>query len=198
MNINRTLLYFENGLGLNAVHLAAEHGHTDILDKFLDINSTLADQHSLYLASKNGHLRSVLSLLKHGAKDTCVQCEDNFHWIANNTKRMQWHPCSNITDGTECDIALLTHYDEVDNVTFVLNDDERLIKCTTALEVAVQRGHTKIVSQLLSQTTHALYCREYGGRTPLLTAIKYNRSEILDIIVEKGGSFSDKCEHVFN
>ncbi|XP_033762712.1 protein TANC2-like [Pecten maximus] len=195
---NQTLLYLKNGLNLNAVHLASEHGHTDILNQFLEINSTLADQNSLYLASKNGHLRSVLSLLQHGVKDTCIPCGDKIYWVTNNTKRMQWHPCYNIGENVECNRLLLLQYAELENVTFVLNDDERLIKCTTALEIAIQRGYKDIVFHLLSQTTNAISCREYGGRTPLLTAIKYNQSEILDIIVENGGNFNEKCEHVHN
>ncbi|XP_033758085.1 protein TANC2-like [Pecten maximus] len=195
---NHSLLYFKNGLGVNAVHLAAEHGHADILKRFLEINTSLADQHSLYLAAKNGHLRSVLLLLNHSVKDVCVKCEDRIHWIANITKRMQWHPYSNISDIFSFDLSDPNQYEELENVTFVLNDDTRLIECLTALEVAVQGGYTEIVSYLLAQTTNALHCREYGGRTPLLTAVRYNRSEILDLILDKGGSFTDKCEHLYN
>ncbi|XP_069111904.1 uncharacterized protein [Argopecten irradians] len=194
---NQSFLYIKNGLGLTASHLASEHGYIEILSRFLAINSTLADQHALYLASKNGHLACVLSLLDHGAEDTCVTCGDNLHWITNNTKRMQWHPCNQMNKSLECDVSLLLD-NEFKNVKFVLNDDERLIKCSTALDIAIQEGHKDIVTQLLSQDRNALLCRNYAGRTPLLTAIQYNQSEILDIILEKGGNLTDKCERFYN
>ncbi|XP_060079863.1 ankyrin repeat domain-containing protein 50-like [Ylistrum balloti] len=190
---NQTLLYSKNGLGLTAVHLAAEHGHVHILDTFLEKDNTQADHHSLYLASKNGHLLSVKTLLRHGVKDSCVCCGDKLHWISNNTKRMQWHPCYNTSDGIQC-----VTYIEDENATFVLNDDLRLVKCTTALEIALQNGYNKIASHLLLQIPNALSCREYGGRTAFLTAVKYNQSDVVDIMLKKGANVTDKCERAFN
>ncbi|XP_069107750.1 uncharacterized protein [Argopecten irradians] len=193
---NKSLLYMKNGLNLTPVHLASEHGHTDILDTFLAIDNTLADQHALYLASKNGHVGCVLALLQHGAEDTCIPCEDAMPWITDNTKRMQWDPCSYTSE--DCTGVLLSRYDDLGEVTFVLYDDEYLIKCSTALEVAIQRGNTEVVVHLLSQAINGLACREHGGRSPILTAIKYNQSEILDVIVRKHGILNEKCTRAYN
>ena len=69
----------------------------------------------------------------------------------------------------------------------------RLFRCESALEVAVQQGHLEVVKRLVNETNNALYCREYGGRTPILTAAKYGRTDIFNYLLTKGANVSDRC-----
>jgi len=72
------------------------------------------------------------------------------------------------------------------------------VTCSSALEVAVRFGFTDITKMLLSYNTSALHCREYGGRTPILTAVKFNRSEIFEYLLSKGANLNDTCLHDSN
>uniref|UniRef100_A0A8W8K0Y7 Uncharacterized protein n=1 Tax=Magallana gigas TaxID=29159 RepID=A0A8W8K0Y7_MAGGI len=72
-------------------------------------------------------------------------------------------------------------------------DDRRFIRCETALEIAIQNGHTEVVQVLLKKSNDTLRCREAGGRTPAFTAIKYKRSKIFKILVQKGIDKFDRC-----
>ena len=68
-----------------------------------------------------------------------------------------------------------------------------MIRCETALEIAVQEGHRDIVELLLEQETNAIRCREYGGRTPLMTAVKHGRLDIFNLLLSKGANISERC-----
>lgn len=76
---------------------------------------------------------------------------------------------------------------------FIFLDDRRYIRCETALEIAIQNGHTRVVQALLKSSNDALDCREAGGRTPAFTAIKYKRSEIFKLLLKKDLKKSDRC-----
>lgn len=72
-------------------------------------------------------------------------------------------------------------------------DDRRFIRCETALEIAIQNGHTEVVKRLLKSSDIALRCRESGGRTPIFTAVKFKRLEIFNILMQQSISKSDRC-----
>ncbi|CAC5364555.1 unnamed protein product [Mytilus coruscus] len=74
------LLYEQTSIQLNVFQLAAENGKTKIVKLFLEINSSLADHHSLYYASQQGH-DQIVSLLFNYVNDTCLPCNGTIHWL---------------------------------------------------------------------------------------------------------------------
>lgn len=72
-------------------------------------------------------------------------------------------------------------------------DDRRYIRCETALEIAIQNGHTRVVQALLKSSNDTLDCRKAGGRTPAFTAIKYKRSKNFILVLKKDLKISDRC-----
>jgi ankyrin repeat protein len=76
---------------------------------------------------------------------------------------------------------------------YIFKDDRRRIRCETALEVAIQNGHTDIVKRLIAHSNSSMECRESGGRTPLLTAARFDQTEILEFFMSRNVSFDQHC-----
>jgi ankyrin repeat protein len=98
-------------------------------------------------------------LLYHGAVDKCLPCNMSQYWTEFHETRMQ----------------IIDNMDDLLNVNYVFKDDRRFIRCETALEASIQNGHEDIVELLIEKFPSVLTCRESGGRTPLLTAIRFRR-----------------------
>ena len=182
------LAYVENDMHLNAFHLAVENGHFEIMNMFLKMNSSLADIISLYQASKNGYQHIVQTLLSYGVIDQCVPCNGTIYWLPLFSNRKQQGDKIN---------NLKTEYGTFPVKTYFY-DDWRLITCETALSAAVRNGHLDVVSILMKEEDNALICTTYDGKTPLMTAVRYNRTEIFKLLHTKKSTMLYKCEHSFN
>ncbi|XP_071176563.1 uncharacterized protein [Mytilus edulis] len=182
---NLTLLYQHNTMKLCAFQLAAENGHVHVLQIFLNINSSLADSHSLYLASKNGHTKAVALLLNY-VEEKCLPC------TVNITGRP-----SILTDKEQEDGQLLVHFvfnmSEIPVLKSVY--DFRLLTCDTPLNIAVRNGHIKIVKILAKKSPETVNCSVYDGSTPLFTAVKYNQNEIFKYLYDTS-DLSHKCRGI--
>ncbi|CAG2218612.1 unnamed protein product [Mytilus edulis] len=166
---NVTLLYQYNTMQLNAFHLAAENGHVQVLKVFMNINSSLADSHSLYFASKNGHTKVVVLLQKY-VDEKCLPCNVD----------ISWRPTVRIVEEQKYG-QLFYEYDVVDtnhltNLTKINTfnvwrknlEDIRLLTCDTPLNAAVRNGHIEIVKVLIQKGVGTVNCSIYDGSIPLL------------------------------
>ncbi|XP_048779931.2 uncharacterized protein LOC125683140 [Ostrea edulis] len=161
---------YTNSLGLNSFHLAAEYGHIELMRVFLRYFKDTFDSsldHSLYLSASNGHHSVVELLLYHGAVDRCLPCNMSQYWTKFHETRLQ----------------IIDDMDDLETVNYVFKDDRRFIRCETALEVSLQNGYDEIVKLLIDKFPSALKCKESGGRTPLLTAIRFRRYNALKQIL---------------
>lgn len=178
----------ENAIGLNSFHLAAEHGHYRILKLLISFEPSLwtpSLNQSLYLAAKNGHAMVVEYLLSIGAVDDCLPCNGSLYWIPRGKGRLQ-------TKG-----AREFYHDRKDE-DYVLKDDQRLVFCETAIEIATVNGHLEVAKVLLQEETNALMCSDARGRTPLFSAAAYDRKDILLYYLTKYKQlFKAKCEENF-
>lgn len=170
----------QTSFGSNSFMLAVENGYTHIVQEFLlrfkSVFNTSLNQ-ALYLSAKNGYLDIVDLLLYHGAEDLCLPCNSSQYWTSYHQTRLQ-----TIDSGEDLQLY-----------NFIFLDDRRYIRCETALEIAIQNGHTRVVQALLKSSNDALDYREAGGRTPAFTAIKYKRSEIFKLLLKKDLKKSDRC-----
>ncbi|XP_063397251.1 uncharacterized protein LOC134681538 [Mytilus trossulus] len=193
------ILYEQNSIHLNAFQLAAENGHTKLIELFLDIDLSLADQHSLYYASQHGH-GEIVSLLLNYVNETCLPCNGTLYWLPALSFRKQ----NNITIQIE---VLGKNSNHLHNLNLsllgqmlyniehaVLLDDWRLITCESALNAAVRNGHLRIVKSLLEEKVNTLHCEMFDGRTPLMTAAMYDQTEVFRYLNDSGGHFAFRCK----
>lgn len=167
----KTLIYSENEMHLNAFHLAVENGHLDIVQLLLNYNTNFADTHFLYKASEKGHTQILNWLLDTGLKDVCLPCNGTFYQLPFlSNRQQQTMKLDKIRSG-------LTFHQDVHIKTFFY-DDWRLITCETALNAAVRNGHLEIVKILIHESFSTINCATYDGKTPLMTAVRYNRTAI--------------------
>ena len=66
-------------MNLTAFHLAAENGHFEVVEVFLNYSDAFVDFIALHHASKNGHLQVVQLLLQHGVQDNCLKCDGQIY-----------------------------------------------------------------------------------------------------------------------
>ncbi|CAG2254864.1 unnamed protein product [Mytilus edulis] len=187
----KALVYLENDMHLNAFHLAVENGHLDIVKLFLHYNNSFADTNSLYKASENGHESILKLLLENGSKDLCLLCNGTFYWLPLLSNRQQQ---TIKVDKIRSD---LTNHQDVHMKTFFY-DDWRLITCETALNAAVRNGYFEIVKTLLRESSSTIDCTTYDGKTPLMTAVRYNRTNMFYHLYLNGANKAKKCVHAYD
>lgn len=173
-------IFHQTSFGSNSFLLAVENGHTRLVREFLiRFRSSFLSSlnQALYLSAKNGYLDIVDLLLHYGAEDLCLSCNSSQYWTSLYQTRLQ------AIDSSK-------NFQMFD---FVFLDDRRYVRCETALETAIQNGHTEVVQRLLKSTNKTLRCRESGGRTPAFTALKFKRSEIFDLLMQQGINKLDRC-----
>ncbi|XP_045173247.2 uncharacterized protein LOC123534861 [Mercenaria mercenaria] len=171
-----------NGLNLLPIHLACKVGHKNIVKLIVEYKADMLDDFCLYFASANGNTDVVEFALSQGIKDTCRTCLENFYWVPKNKRRIQGN-----------DLLSDEGYSVKD---YVLFDDSHLIMCETALHAAVRENRTALVKVLISQPLNALSCIDRSGRTPLISAIVYNRREIFHQIIRRFRfDVHLKCQH---
>jgi ankyrin repeat protein len=93
---NSSLLHHGNGSGLNALQIASENGNIEIIKIILNINRTLADSFSLYVAALHGFQAAVELMLEYGVKDDCMPCNGHAYGTNGWTERtsQQKYKCS--------------------------------------------------------------------------------------------------------
>ena len=183
-----------NGAHLNAMQIAAEHGHLNVVRTLYEAGA-VADQTALHHAAANNRMDVVNFLLEIGVKDECLRCDGFFYWL-NSKERFPsttivLRPpfkdnCSHIWIMDNNVTKICIDYEKKwPDETKKLYDDSRLIFCYSALHAAVVSGHDKVVTRLLSEKHNALNCYDYTGRTPLHEAVRKNDSIIVNILLDK-------------
>lgn len=180
---NPSFFLHRNGNGLTALQIASENGNIEIIKIILNINSTLADSFSLYVAALNSFQPAVEVMLEYGVKDDCMPCNGHLYDTYGWTERTNQHKytCSYLpVNYTQ--FKLISPY------------DWRRLTCMTALHVAVINGNVNIVKLLLKQRVNSLECRNYAGMTPIYLAAQYKQIKIFKLLYKKGASLLERCK----
>ena len=194
-----------NGAHLNAMQIAAEHGHLNVVRTLYEAGA-VADQTALHHAAANNRMDVVNFLLDIGLKDDCLRCDGFFYWLNSkhrfpSTTILLSPPfkdyCSHIRIINNDVAKICIDYEKKwPDETKKLYDDSHLIFCHSALHAAVAGGHYKVVTRLLSENHSALNCHDYSGRTPLHEAVRKNDSTIVNILLDKHPQMVKyKCKH---
>lgn len=170
----------QTSFGSNSFLLAVENGHTRLVRYFILLfksNFITSLNQALYISAKNGYVDIVDLLLYHGAEDSCPSCNSSQYWTSFHQTRLQ----------------AINSGENLQRFNFAFLDDGRFVRCESVLEIAIQNGHTEIVQHLLQNSSKTSCCREAGGRTPVFTALKFKRTEIFKILIQKGINKQDRC-----
>ncbi|KAL3852606.1 hypothetical protein ACJMK2_016225 [Sinanodonta woodiana] len=180
---NKSMANVLNDMNVKPHHLACEFGHANVLDIFLKFNPRFADQRCLYNAASGGHTQIVERLLNVGVKDVCLPCNGSFYWLKERENRLQ-SPFVKANGSDKYSLETLLKRKPF--------DDWWTVSCETALHVSARLGFLNIVGLLISQAQHSLQCRDRAGRTPFLTAVIHNRTDIVELLYPLINA-SDKC-----
>ncbi|XP_063446984.1 protein TANC2-like [Mytilus trossulus] len=185
-----SLLYLYNSLGLNAFQLAAEHGHTSIMELFLNYNSSLVDFYSLYLSAQHGEYRAVKLQLGY-VGDVCRPCVLYPYMLNMYRSWVQYHSdVTSKTSGIKYQVTL--HFE-----SWYANLDN-LFRCESALNAATRNGHVNIMKLLISKSNDTLNCPSLDGSFPLISAVANNRTELFKILYETGANKLQRCHNMQN
>ncbi|XP_065684627.1 serine/threonine-protein phosphatase 6 regulatory ankyrin repeat subunit A isoform X1 [Hydra vulgaris] len=166
--------------GMSSVSLAAANGHSQLFEmlvtKYHAAHSILAlnKQSALHLASKNGYIYAVKSLLKLGADPSLVDMDlvAPIHLAAENN-----------------------HY-EVVKLYLEMNHELRELANkdgNTFVHVAAIKGSLEVMMAVLKvDKTMALSKSRNTFQTPLHLSAIYNQSEIVQLLISKGVPLFDE------
>ena len=182
---NPSYFHHRNGNGLNALQIASENGNIEIIKIILNINRTLADSFSLYVAALHGFQAAVEVILEYGVKDDCMPCNGHVYGTKGWTERtsQQKYTCS----------VLPVNYTQFKNM-LISPYDWRRLTCMTALHVAVINGNVNIVKLLLKQRVNSLECQNYAGMTPIYLAAQHKKNKIFKLLYRKGANLLERCK----
>ena len=191
---NNAFISTLNGVHLTALHLAAENGHADIVKMLYEAGAS-ADQTALHHAAANNTLGVVKYLLQIGVKDLCIRCDESLYWLSER-KRLQDGVVDILNKKCErgsgesfaesdCDNGVPRKWEAEGGELF---DDIHLIRCETALHVAVSSGNEAVVRLLASQAHSGITCYDCTGRTPLHEAVRRRNTGIVKVLLSAGAN----------
>ncbi|XP_052106675.1 uncharacterized protein LOC127739125 [Mytilus californianus] len=165
-----------------------DYNTTELLLKYIGVAAintvNTMNQSPAFIAASQGNEETLKCLLNNGANTSfsvvynyssiedsyygvCLPCNGTFYWIPLLSNRQQQTiKIDKIRSG-------LTFDQDFYMKTFFY-DDWRLITCETALNTAIRNDHLEIVQILLQESSSTIKCNIYDGKTPLMTAVRYN------------------------
>ena len=166
--------------GWNSLHLAAENGHKEIAELLIDkgANVNAKDKYfrktSRDWAIERGYTETADLLRKHGGKTTD-----------------ELNAAKSIDDAAKYGLieAVKKHLANGANVNTVVDG----ISGRTLLFLAAQWGHKEIVELLIAKGAD-VNAKSVVGEAPLDRAIRFNRTEIADLLRKHGGKTGEELK----
>ncbi|THX24835.1 purine and uridine phosphorylase [Aureobasidium pullulans] len=168
---------------LNALQLAAEHGHWRIVKLLVDSGSAIdfyeEGQHdgtALYQASRAGHIEVVRTLIASGA-NVNINCG---------------------MLGNALMAAIDSASDHADLVQVLIDagaEFSRTVQTRSPLQLASTRGNTRIVQVLINKGVHIDIIGYFG--TALKLAAEYGRERIVELLLSHGADVELRQIHVY-
>ncbi len=170
--------------GFTALDIAVVRKQLNVVDKLLEkgavtgrsetrFTDELAGGTNHYLLLKTASLKSMTFL---------AQAILNRPVVAGNiTPELQLHQLAALTDN-DCALRFISEYLKIQGV---LRDFQNADE-DTALHVAIEKNNVPAVRVLTDNGCRVNHHLNRHGHTPLMTAIKHNNPEIVEILLSKG------------
>ena len=175
--------------GCTCLHRAARNGQTQLVNVLLteltgfNVNCTLRAKTALYEASCQGHVETVLELIKLGA---------NVHLSKFN----EWNPLHAAAAKGYSEICRVI-LDSISNVKDLAQFIEAANKeGSTALSLAAREGHAEVVNELLRRGANPNH-QNHNNRVPLLSACSSGNVQVVQALIKVGKCKLDD-EHVID
>ena len=170
-----SLVNESNTIGMLPIDIACENGYLSLVEILIEANSNISS--CFYYASYGGHVDILNLLISLKFSYTCVS---NEHAAAEFDSSF---------------ISYMQDTDKIDHeevcgspVPYIRlirpKDSNRIIFKFTALNIAIQFDHAKVVSLLVKEFPSTLDCIDGWGRTPLLQSIIERKLESFKIILQ--------------
>ncbi|XP_067655086.1 transient receptor potential cation channel subfamily A member 1 homolog [Haliotis asinina] len=199
----------EDNNGNTALHLAAQNGHTDFVQKMLQKHKVEhgrkndAEKTALHLAAENGHTRTVEVILqvdKHGlfAEEHCRNSPLHLAVKGGHTETAKFL-IKNGADINQLNVDKMTPLDlaaqhgEVEICAILVKQESQWWqkKCddVSPIHLACMKGHLKVVKLLLRKPADVMYkhtgkdCDTDVGLNCLDLAIKYGHKDVARYIL---------------
>ncbi|XP_052070270.1 uncharacterized protein LOC127709026 isoform X3 [Mytilus californianus] len=148
---------------------------------FLKYNSSFADFYSLYQSALQGEYAAVEMILGY-IDDMCQPCVPEIY-----TELLEY----NLTSETgQIKFHGLHQYEK-----WFVNLDN-VFNCESALNAAVRNGYVDIMKLLISKSIYTVNCPSFDGSIPLMTAVKYNQTELFKILFVVGTNKLHRCRNM--
>ena len=152
------------------LHLAALHGHIELVEKYISSHSTVGDAESttlLHMACQGGHIRLVRRLIKKYAAD--VNARD-------------------FNKNTPLSLAVWKgHRNVVHELIEVFKCDRYVkgFKKRTLLHQACLGGHLKLTDMLISKYTFRLHIKDKSKNAPICLAARKGHRRLVTQLIDR-------------
>ena len=173
--MRRSLVNESNTIGMLPIDIACENGYLSLVEILIEAKSNISS--CFYYASYGGHVDILKLLISLKFAYTCVS---NEHAAAEFDSVF----ISDMQETDKIDNEQVCGSPVPYNRYIRPKDSNSIISKFTALNIAIQFDHAKVVSLLVKEFPFTLDCIDGWGRTPLLQSIIERKLESFKIILQ--------------
>ena len=189
MKHDEYLVYEKHPIEGNAFQIAMKYQGESVTRRMLQNNPKLASMDSLLFAAEEGFSKIVQLLLKSGAPNKCVDCNNTVTWFDKD--RFYLEDKSDVIYSLQ---NISSNQSDRDIFVREIDNDIWKLTCITPLEVAIINNHFNVFRMLLDDNPMVAYCQNFRGHTPIITAARFNRLNMFSYLLDLNNITEGRCK----